>query len=306
MASVKQLGYLALNVSDLEAWEKFAPDVLGLQVLPRDPDGSLFLRMDENHHRFVLTQNGADDIGAIGWEVNNQQELAELANQLRASGIEVTAGSPEEARARRVGELIKFNDPSGIASEAYFGPLVDHLNPFHSPRPIGGFVTGTMGLGHIVLRVDDAARSLAFYRDILGMRVSDFIDLKMRRGRPTDSITLSFMHCNPRHHTVAFGQFPGNKRLLHFMLQLNSIDDVGAGYYLAQDRGVPISGSLGRHTNDHMVSFYMRSPSGFEIEYGFGARTVDDTTWKVQRHESGSMWGHRGPTPPPTAKPANQ
>jgi 2,3-dihydroxybiphenyl 1,2-dioxygenase len=306
MASVKQLGYLALNVSDLEAWEKFAPDVLGLQVLPRDPDGSLFLRMDENHHRFVLTQNGADDIGAIGWEVNNQQELAELANQIRASGIEVTAGSPEEAHARRVGELIKFNDPSGIASEAYFGPLVDHLNPFHSPRPIGGFVTGTMGLGHIVLRVDDAARSLAFYRDILGMRVSDFIDLKMRRGRPTDSITLSFMHCNPRHHTVAFGQFPGNKRLLHFMLQLNSIDDVGAGYYLAQDRGVPISGSLGRHTNDHMVSFYMRSPSGFEIEYGFGARTVDDATWKVQRHESGSMWGHRGPTPPPTAKPANQ
>ena len=306
MASVKQLGYLALNVSDLEAWEKFAPDVLGLQLLPRDPDGSLFLRMDENHHRFVLTQNGADDIGAIGWEVNNQQELAELANQIRASGIEVTAGSPEEAHARRVGELIKFNDPSGIASEAYFGPLVDHLNPFHSPRPIGGFVTGTMGLGHIVLRVDDAARSLAFYRDVLGMRVSDFIDLKMRRGRPTDSITLSFMHCNPRHHTVAFGQFPGNKRLLHFMLQLNSIDDVGAGYYLAQDRGVPISGSLGRHTNDHMVSFYMRSPSGFEIEYGFGARTVDDATWKVQRHESGSMWGHRGPTPPPTAKPANQ
>jgi 2,3-dihydroxybiphenyl 1,2-dioxygenase len=306
MASVKQLGYLALNVSDLEAWEKFAPEVLGLQVMPRDPDGSLFLRMDENHHRFVLTQNGADDIGAIGWEVNNQQELAELANQLRASDVEVTAGSPEEARARRVGELIKFNDPSGIASEAYFGPLVDHLNPFHSPRPIGGFVTGTMGLGHIVLRVDDAARSLAFYRDTLGMRVSDFIDLKMRRGRPTDSITLSFMHCNPRHHTVAFGQFPGNKRLLHFMLQLNSIDDVGAGYYLAQDRGVPISGSLGRHTNDHMVSFYMRSPSGFEIEYGFGARTVDDATWKVQRHEAGSMWGHRGPTPPPAAKPANQ
>jgi 2,3-dihydroxybiphenyl 1,2-dioxygenase len=306
MASVKQLGYLALNVSDLEAWERFASDVLGLQVLPRDPDGSLFLRMDENHHRFVLTQNGADDVGAIGWEVNNQQELADLANQLRASGVEVTAGSPEEARARRVGELIKFNDPSGIASEAYFGPLVDHLNPFHSPRPIGGFVTGTMGLGHIVIRVDDAGRSLTFYRDILGMRVSDFIDLKMRRGRPTDSITLSFMHCNPRHHTVAFGQFPGNKRLLHFMLQLNSIDDVGAGYYLAQDRGVQISGSLGRHTNDHMVSFYMRSPSGFEVEYGFGARTVDDATWKVQRHESGSMWGHRGPTASPPAKAANQ
>jgi len=304
MASVKQLGYLALNVNDLTAWEQFAAEVLGLQVLPRDENGSLFLRMDENHHRFVLTENAADDVAAIGWEVNHQQELAELAGQLRAAGYEVAAASPEEARARRVGELIKFSDPSGIPSEAYFGPLVDHLNPFQSPRPIGGFETGTMGLGHIVIRVDDAARSLTFYRDVLGMRVSDFIDLKMRRGRPTDTITLSFMHCNPRHHTVAFGQFPGNKRLLHFMLQVKSIDDVGATYYLAQDRGVNITGSLGRHTNDHMVSFYMKSPSGFEIEYGFGARTVDDATWKVQRHESGSMWGHRGlgATPP---KPAN-
>jgi biphenyl-2,3-diol 1,2-dioxygenase len=305
MTSVKQLGYLALNVSDLEAWEKFAAEVLGLQVLPLESDGSLFLRMDENHHRFMLKQGDADDVAAIGWEVNNQQELAELAAQLRSADIEVTAGSPDEARARRVGELIKFNDPSGITSEAYFGPLVDHLNPFHSPRPIAGFVTGTMGLGHIVIRVDDSARSLTFYRDVLGMRVSDFIDLKMRRGRPTDSITLTFLHCNPRHHTVAFGQFPGNKRLLHFMLQLKSLDDVGAAYYLAQDCGASITGSLGRHTNDHMVSFYMRSPSGFEIEYGYGARTVDDTTWKVQRHESGSMWGHRGLGAPPP-KAANQ
>ena len=302
MASVKQLGYLALDVSDLEAWEKFGAEVLGLQVLPGDSGGSLFMRMDENHHRFVLNQGDADDVAAIGWEVNDQQELAELASQLRSAGVQVTAGSPDEARARRVGELIKFNDPSGIPSEVYFGPLVDHLNPFHSTRPIAGFVTGTMGLGHIVIRVDDAARSLNFYRDVLGMRVSDFIDLKMRRGRPTDSITLTFLHCNPRHHTVAFGQFPGNKRLLHFMLQLKSLDDVGAAYYLAQDRGVSITGSLGRHTNDHMVSFYMRSPSGFEIEYGYGARTVDDATWKVQRHESGSMWGHRGlGAPPPKA-----
>jgi 2,3-dihydroxybiphenyl 1,2-dioxygenase len=305
MVSVKQLGYLALHASDLAAWEKFARELLGLAVVPGDDASSIFLRMDENHHRFVLTQNGADDVAAIGWEVNNQQELAELASQLRSAGVEVAAGSPDEARARRVAELIKFNDPSGIASEAYFGPLVDHLNPFHSPRPISGFVTGTMGLGHIVIRADDAARSLTFYRDILGMRVSDFIDLKMRRGRPADSITLSFMHCNPRHHTVAFGQFPGNKRLLHFMLQLKELDDVGAAYYLAQDQGVQISGSLGRHTNDHMVSFYMRSPSGFEIEYGFGARTVDDATWKVERHEAGSIWGHRGLGAPPP-KAANQ
>ena len=115
-------------------------------------------------------------------------------------------------------------------------------------------------------------------------------------------LTLTFMHCNPRHHSIAFGEIPVPKRLLHFMLQAKTLDDVCSTLYLAQDRSVPISSSLGRHTNDHMVSFYMRSPSGFEVEYGFGARTVDDTTWKVQQHYSGSIWGHRGRDSAPPSK----
>jgi biphenyl-2,3-diol 1,2-dioxygenase len=221
---------------------------------------------------------------------------------LRADGVAVTEASADDARARGVVELIRFNDPSDIPSEAYYGPTMNFENPFRSPRPISGFETGTMGMGHIVLRVDDSARSLHFYRDVLGMRISDFIDIRMRRGQPTPPLTLTFMHCNPRHHTVAFGQFPGRKRLLHFMLQVKSIDDVGSTLYLAQDRGIEISASLGRHTNDHMVSFYMRSPSGFEVEYGYGARMIDDATWKVQRHDSGSTWGHQGLGAPP--KPA--
>ena len=77
------------------------------------------------------------------------------------------------------------------------------------------------------------------------------------------------------------------------MLQLRSIDDVGATMYLVQDSGIEITSSLGRHTNDHMLSFYMRTPSGFEIEYGWGGREVDDATWHVQKHHAPSIWGHR-------------
>lgn len=301
MASVTQLGYLGLNVSNLGDWESFATEILGLQIAGREADGTLYLRMDEYHHRFILNQGSADDVAFLGWEVADQRALMELAEQLKASGIEVVRGGPDELSNRKVVELIRFNDPNGIPSEAYFGPLMDFANPFKSPRPLGGFETGTMGMGHIVIRVDDSAKSLHFYRDVLGMRISDLIDIKMRRGQEAN-LNLTFMHCNPRHHTVAFGEIPARKRLMHFMLQVTSIDDVGSTMYLAQDRGVQISGSLGRHTNDHMVSFYMRSPSGFEVEYGFGARTVDDATWKVQKHESGSIWGHRGPVMP--AKPA--
>ena len=301
MASVTQLGYLGIGVSRLDEWEKFATDVLGLQVVNDPAGGSLFLRMDENHHRFIVNGGGNDDVAFVGWEVADQNSLRQLTAQLKNAGVDVVEGSPDEANSRRVAELIKFDDPSGIATEAYYGPLLTFEKPFKSPRAISRFITGQMGLGHIVIRIDDSARSLTFYRDVLGMRVSDFIDLKMRRGRPTDDLRLTFMHCNPRHHSVAFGEIPTRKRLLHFMLQVGQLDDVGSTLYLAQDLGVEITSTLGRHTNDHMVSFYMRSPSGFEIEYGFGARTVDDSVWKVQRHEAGSIWGHRGLGAPPKA-----
>lgn len=294
MASVTQLGYLGLSVSNLGDWEKFATEVLGLQVAGRADDGSLLLRMDEYHHRFIVSEGGADDLAFAGWEVPDQPSLKELADQIKAAGIEVKTGTGEEAALRGVAEFIKFNDPSGTPLEAYYGPLISYEKPFRSPRSIAGFDTGTMGLGHIVMRIDDPEKSLHFYRDVLGMRISDFIDLKMRRGRPTDNLRLTFMHCNPRHHSIAFGVIPLPKRLLHFMLQVKSIDDVGSTYYTALDAKAEISASLGRHTNDHMVSFYMRTPSGFEVEYGYGARTIDDSIWKVERHEAPSIWGHRG------------
>jgi extradiol dioxygenase len=89
------------------------------------------------------------------------------------------------------------------------------------------------------------------------------------------------------------------------MLQTHALNDVGATYDLCQDRGVPLVRGLGRHTNDHMVSFYMHTPSGFEVEYGWGGRVVDDATWHVQQHTRGSIWGHRSvvaqPAPPAVA-----
>lgn len=292
MTSVAQLGYLGLSVSNVDEWERFAAQILGLQAGGREADGSLFLRMDEYHHRFIVHPTGKDDLAYIGWEVATEEALQTMAAQLTAAGITVQPGTPEEAEARRVAGLIKFHDPSGITSEIFYGPLVTYDKPFQSPRSISGFKTVGQGLGHFVIFVDDLDRSLHFYRDVLGMRVSDFV-----RISPAPDVTLkvAFFHCNPRHHSLAFAAMPqAPKRLHHFMLQANSLDDVGSTYYLCQDQKVPIIMNLGKHTNDHMVSFYLRTPSGFAVEYGYGAREVDDSTWQVQVHTSGSIWGHQG------------
>lgn len=292
MASVAQLGYLGLGVRDVNEWERFAANVLGLQPNGREPDGSLFLRMDEYHHRFTVHPNGHDDLAYIGWEVATEQAMVAMAEQLRQAGMDVRPGTAAEADARRVAGLIKFADPSGLPSEIFYGPLVTFDKPFQSPRPISGFKTEGQGLGHFVVAVDDFDRSLAFYRDVLGMRISDFVKFS---PAPNVHLNVAFFHCNPRHHSLAFWAMPQSpKRLHHFMLQLNTLDDVGSTYYLCQDQQVPITMNLGKHTNDHMVSFYLRTPSGFAVEYGWGAREVDDATWRVQVHTAGSIWGHQG------------
>jgi len=74
------------------------------------------------------------------------------------------------------------------------------------------------------------------------------------------------------------------------------MDDVGATYDTCADKGVTITSTLGRHTNDRMTSFYMRTPSGFLVEYGHGGRLIDDERWEVQLHRSpacGAIARHR-------------
>ena len=281
MASVTQLGYVGISVSNIEEWEHFGTDVLGLQSNGVDEAGNLTLRMDEYTYRFIVSSGGKDDVEFVGFQVTDEPALREMAEQLREAGVEVTFGTNDEARARKVEGLIKFDDPDGTSTEVYYGPPISFDKPFNSPRAISGFVTGEQGLGHVVYHVENLERSLTFYRDVLGMKISDFIR------------NLVFFHCNPRHHTLALIESKSPKRLNHFMLQTQGMNDVGATYDLVLDQEMEITRGLGRHTNDHMTSFYMKTPSGFDVEYGWGARTVDDTTWQVQRHENGSIWGHR-------------
>src|ERR687886_977253 len=100
MTSVTQLGYLGIGVSDLAAWERFATQTLGLQNNGYDSDGTLFLKMDEYHHRFALHADGSDDVVYVGWEVADEQALQAMSAQLQAAGGTGTPGATGVGSAR--------------------------------------------------------------------------------------------------------------------------------------------------------------------------------------------------------------
>jgi 2,3-dihydroxybiphenyl 1,2-dioxygenase len=291
MTTISRLGYLGFEVSDLPAWERFAVEVLGLVVAERRADGSLALQMDDQAQRIVLCPGTRDDLVYAGFEVENETSLQQLSERLTKAGFATTKASSDVARARRVSSLSQLEDPSGVPLELFCGP--DRLaEPFRSALVPSGFVTGNEGLGHVVFGTTDPQALERFYCELLGMRLSDRIETELAPGF---SLLITFLHVNPRHHTVAFAAAPMPKRVHHFMLEVVAMDDVGHAYDRALKAGVPIARTLGRHPNDHMFSFYAQTPSGFEVEFGWGGRKVDDTNWQVGHYDRMSTWGHHLP-----------
>jgi 2,3-dihydroxybiphenyl 1,2-dioxygenase len=297
-SEIEALGYIALEVSDIAAWRNFATDVMGLQADQRE-DGSLDLRMDQYSWRIRLVEGPRDDLAFAGWEVRDAAALTNLTAQLEAQGIAVEVGNTAMALDRRVAALIRFKDPEGNEHEAFYGPLQKTNVPFVSPTGVA-FKTGRQGLGHLVLSCRDKPAMMAFFLDTLGFRLSDHIHTEVVPGRP---LQISFMRCNGRHHSLALAPVSIPKKIVHLMVETQSIDDVGRALYRCQERGIHLTFTLGRHSNDDMLSFYPLSPSGFDIEYGWGGLEVDDETWHVLTHDANSAWGHTYQRPPRPPKP---
>lgn len=289
--SIQRLGYLGFEVADVRSWRTFATTRLGMMEASASETEATF-RIDSRAWRLSVSRGPADDYLFAGFEVDSEQGLQEVKESLQAHGVTVKVEGGELIAKRGVLGLISCTDPFGNRVEIYYGATELFERPFASPTGVSGFQTGDQGLGHYVLSVADVDAALAFYTKALGFQLADVIDWTIGDGL---SVTLYFLYCNGRHHSFAFAKLPGSKRLHHFLLQANGMDDVGLAYdKFDAERAVVMS--LGRHTNDHMISFYGATPSGFAVEYGWGAREVT-RHWSVVRYDRISIWGHKFQAP---------
>lgn len=279
--AITALGYLGVRSDRLEDWTSFACKLLGMQLA--DSGGkNLAFRMDNFRQRLVVSDEPGETLSFMGWEVSDRNDLQILAAQLDGAGFAVKPGSPQLADRRFVTDLIVVNDPAGNRLELFWKPL-RVSDPFTPGRPISGFKTGPLGMGHAVLHVSDIDPVVAFYRDLLGFHVSDY---------GLTPYPLYFFHVNGRHHSFALVG-SGKSGFHHFMVEYDNLDDVGQGYDLAQLEEDRIAYTLGRHTNDYMTSFYANSPSGFFVENGWGGRVIDPEAWEPHETFDGpSFWGH--------------
>jgi 3,4-dihydroxy-9,10-secoandrosta-1,3,5(10)-triene-9,17-dione 4,5-dioxygenase len=290
MGDIKSLGYIKIQTSDINRWRSFALDALGFAPGNGPDADALYLRMDERFARIVVVPGDSDQVVHIGWEVRDGIALQRVRDTLGRAGVSVKPLSVEEADERRVEDVFAFTDPTGTTTEVFFGPALDHspvVTPFGAT-----FVTGTQGLGHVVLPTVNPAAAFAFYGETLGFLPRG----AMRLPAPPEfgPLRIRFFGVNDRHHSLALCPAPrgGAPGLVHIMVEVDSLDAVGRALDRVVKQGFSLSSTLGRHTNDKMVSFYVRAPGGWDIEFGTDGMQVDETYYTAEEITADSYWGH--------------
>jgi 3,4-dihydroxy-9,10-secoandrosta-1,3,5(10)-triene-9,17-dione 4,5-dioxygenase len=290
---VSSLGYVVAETRDVASWQSFAADVLGLMPATSPTQGALAFRIDERPFRLLIQPGPREAFLTAGLEFASKAHFHSALGKLAAAGVTVETAPPELTKQRYAHELATCADPAGNRLELYWGHFQDSV-AFASPAGVSGFLTGGMGLGHVVFPTTQLEASRGFFVDLLGFGDSDRTRVFLSPDPNDPGLGLYFLHANnPRHHTVALAEFPQPSGLIHMMVEALTVDDVGRAYDRAQAAGCHISATLGRHTNDKMFSFYVRSPSGFDIEYGCHGMQLDWKTFVPTTSLKDSDWGHK-------------
>ncbi|OBK22789.1 biphenyl-2,3-diol 1,2-dioxygenase [Mycobacterium asiaticum] len=291
MSDLKSLGYITVSTNDIERWRHFAFGVLGFAQGKGTDSSALYLRMDERAARIIVVPGESDRVMTVGWEVRDRAALQRVKASLDSAGVAVKELSQQEADDRRVEEVITFQDPAGITLEVFHGAVLDH-SPVVTPYG-AKFVTGAQGLGHVVVPAMDPNGLFDFYTEVLGFRSRG----AFRVPAPPEfgPIRVRFLGINERHHSLAIcpAMHQRDPGLVHVMVEVDTLDAVGQALDRVNAEGIQLSSTLGRHTNDKMVSFYVRTPGDWDIELGTDGLRVDETYYTAEEITADSYWGHQ-------------
>ena len=282
MADIRydRLGYVALNVSDLERSRRFYRDVLGLQPVESGEAGRAFFRCSGFHHDIVLHESSKPGLKRIGWAMEDAASLREAKHHLASLDLPTMEVSRAECDALAVAEAFRSVEPNSGAVFEFFCGMAEADGPFVPTH------TRIARLGHVVLNVADRSAAEKFLTEQLNFQVSDRIE-----G------AVSFLRCfpNPFHHSLGIGGV-GVRGLHHVNFMVTEVDDIGKAMYRCKKNDVPIVFGPGRHPPSESMFFYFLDPDGITLEYSFGMEEFPEVGARAPRlmpnkMESIDYWG---------------
>ena len=284
------LGYVVIETDKMSDWKRFGRDAIGMHLDEMAPDTVRF-RLDDDACRVLLRRGPAEDVVALGWQLDGDPTFDEIRRRIADHGVPGVEGTDEEAKLRGVERFLRFPGPNGLGQEIY---TTARRAPLPLDIPGSGFVTGAGGMGHVALTTKKPHDVRGYYHHVFDARLSDYIDETISGMK----FKIRFLRVNERHHSVAIASVnalpvnPIRTRVQHVNVQVATLDDMVGSYQRVRELGFGIALSIGQHTNDKELSYYAATPSGFEWEVGWNPIVVDEATWSPTTHQGISIWGH--------------
>jgi 2,3-dihydroxy-p-cumate/2,3-dihydroxybenzoate 3,4-dioxygenase len=250
-----QLGYVALNVSDLDRSRRFYEDIVGLAPVEDAQAGRVLFRCSAKHHDVLLSQSSAPGLKRIGWEMEGPEALQAASAHFTGLGLDPAPVNRDETAALGVSDdAFRIREPaSGVVFEFY-----SSMAP--APAPFTPTQAKIQRLGHVVVAVKDLAAVERFCLEEMNFRASDRI-----KG------AVTFLRCfpNPFHHSLGLSQSRGNG-FHHVNFMVTEVDDIGRAMWRMKRNAVPVTFGPGRHPPSDSMFFYFADPDGMWVEYSFG------------------------------------
>ncbi|MFB6963437.1 MULTISPECIES: VOC family protein [unclassified Streptomyces] len=278
IARLRSLRSVELLTPNFAEATDFYEEVWGLEVVEAGHSESWLRGTGEEHHALKLTRADRIGLGRLGFAVATPAEIDEAARRLEARGITPVTGP---------GLLDQVGGGYGLRFHDIDGRLIELSADTWAVSARGRDAAVPVGVTHAVLNTPDIDASVAFYQDVLGMRVSDWSEHQM-----------AFLRCNTDHHSIAFNQAPWVS-LNHVAYEMNSLDHFMRGLGRLRHHGVTPAWGPGRHGPGNNTFSYFTDPTGLVCEYTSDVAQVVEDTWicKVWRRtpELSDVWGTAGP-----------
>jgi catechol 2,3-dioxygenase-like lactoylglutathione lyase family enzyme len=244
MITTRRIGHATFETPDVERQIDYYVNIFGLTLTEREKDRA-FLSTRLGQQVVVLEQGQHARCTKLAFESEPDENLAAVQKSLRSNGI---VASRKSGYTPAVSDVLSFVDPKGTEIEIFTHSRIVAADP----TPAGICV---LKLGHLAFNVADIQQVVAFYRDVLGFRVSDW------RGD-----FFVFMRCGPDHHTVNFVSHGDHVKMHHIAFEVKDWSEIQRACDFLGKHNYHLVWGPGRHIIGHNVFIYHRNPDGQIME----------------------------------------
>jgi len=262
---IAHLGHIELLTPKFEESCEFFKSIIGLHESGRDGD-SVFLRAWGDYERFTLqlTRAETSGLGHVAFRARSSDVLAALVNGLEAAGVQ---GKWRENNLGH-GPAYRCKSPDGHQVEIYYE--TEHIN----------------------LLAQDVNACRLFFRELLGMRVTEQIvfDGDQEMGAWLTATNKSYDLAFTKDKSSAHGRFH------HLTYMMDSREDVLRAADILAEAGVTIETGPHKHSIGQTFFLYFYEPGGNRVEIGAGGYLIFDPDWEPvvwsrEERTRGQAWG---------------